>query len=76
MINNKPYYHAEETIETNIKNPRKIMNTKCQPMKPKTIAKIVIDVCMTILLIVLMGRQFWGDVAHEIKTTRQTGGLL
>lgn len=34
-------------------------------MKPKILSKIVIDVFMTVLLMALMGRQFWGDVAHE-----------
>ena len=34
-------------------------------MKPKTHSKIVIDACMTILLMAQIGRQFWGDAAHE-----------
>ena len=34
-------------------------------MKPKTIFKIVIDILMTLLLLFLMGYQFWGDAAHE-----------
>jgi formylglycine-generating enzyme required for sulfatase activity/flavodoxin len=42
-----------------------LKNTDVQPMKPRTISKIVIDSFMTVLLMALMGRQFWGDVAHE-----------
>lgn len=34
-------------------------------MKPKAICKILIDVLMTLALLLLMGYQFWGDVAHE-----------
>lgn len=34
-------------------------------MKPKAIAKIAIDILMTLLLLFLMGYQFWGDAAHE-----------
>ena len=34
-------------------------------MKPKAIFKIVIDILMTLLLLFLMGYQFWGDAAHE-----------
>ena len=34
-------------------------------MKPKAISKIIIDSFMTVSLMALMGRQFWGDVAHE-----------
>lgn len=34
-------------------------------MKPKAVRKIVIDALMTLLLLFLMGYQFWGDVAHE-----------
>ena len=34
-------------------------------MKLKTQSKIVIDACMTVLLMAQMGRQFWGDAAHE-----------
>lgn len=34
-------------------------------MKPKAIFKMVIDILMTLLLLFLMGYQFWGDVAHE-----------
>ena len=34
-------------------------------MKPKAIFKIVIDILMTLLLLFLMGHQFWGDAAHE-----------
>ena len=35
-------------------------------MKPKAIAKIIIDVLMTAALLFLMGYQLWGDAAHEI----------
>lgn len=34
-------------------------------MKPKFIAKIIIDILMTLALLFLMGYQLWGDVAHE-----------
>ena len=34
-------------------------------MKPKALSKIVIDAFMTVSLMALVGRQFWGDVAHE-----------
>lgn len=34
-------------------------------MSPKAIFKIVVDVLMTVVLLFLMGYQFWGDVAHE-----------
>jgi hypothetical protein len=34
-------------------------------MKPKTLGKIVIDAFMSVSLLALMGRQFWGDAAHE-----------
>ena len=34
-------------------------------MKSKTIFKIIIDSLLTILLMASMGRQFWGDAAHE-----------
>jgi hypothetical protein len=34
-------------------------------MKPKALTKIVMDAFMTLSLMALMGRQFWGDVAHE-----------
>jgi hypothetical protein len=34
-------------------------------MKPKALGKIVIDAFMSVSLLALMGRQFWGDVAHE-----------
>ena len=34
-------------------------------MKPKAIFKIVIDILMTLLLLCLMGYQFWGDAVHE-----------
>ena len=34
-------------------------------MKPKARLKIVIDALMTLVLLFLMGYQFWGDVAHE-----------
>lgn len=34
-------------------------------MKPKAIAKIVVDVLMTLALLLLMGYPFWGDIAHE-----------
>lgn len=34
-------------------------------MKLKAIVKITIDIFMTLLLLFLMGYQFWGDIAHE-----------
>ena len=34
-------------------------------MKPKAICKILIDVLMTLVLLFLMGYQFWQDAAHE-----------
>ena len=34
-------------------------------MKPKAVAKVVLDVLMTLALLFLMGYQFWGDAAHE-----------
>jgi hypothetical protein len=34
-------------------------------MKPTALSKTVIDACMTVSLMALIGRQFWGDVAHE-----------
>lgn len=34
-------------------------------MRPKTVIKIIIDISMTFGLMLLMGYQFWGDVAHE-----------
>jgi hypothetical protein len=34
-------------------------------MKPKTLSKLVIDAFMTVSLLALMGRQFWGDAGHE-----------
>lgn len=34
-------------------------------MEPKFIAKIIIDIFMTLALLFLMGYQLWGDVAHE-----------
>ena len=34
-------------------------------MKPKTICKIIVDILMTLVLLFLMGYQFWGDMAHE-----------
>lgn len=32
-------------------------------MSPKAIFKIMVDVLMTVVLLFLMGYQFWGDVA-------------
>lgn len=34
-------------------------------MKPKTIAKLTVDILITVLLLLLMGYQFWGEAAHE-----------
>ena len=34
-------------------------------MKPKTAVKMAIDILMTVILLFLMGFQFWGDAAHE-----------
>lgn len=34
-------------------------------MKPKAAVKMAIDILMTIILLFLMGFQFWGDAAHE-----------
>lgn len=34
-------------------------------MKPKMIAKLAVDILMTVLLLLLMGYQFWGEAAHE-----------
>ena len=34
-------------------------------MKAKAIVKMAVDVLMTLILLFLMGYQFWGDVAHE-----------
>ena len=34
-------------------------------MKPKQKVKIAVDALMTVLLLFLMGYQFWGDTAHE-----------
>lgn len=34
-------------------------------MKPKQRAKILVDICMTVGLLILMGYHFWGDTAHE-----------
>lgn len=34
-------------------------------MKPKSILKFTVDIIMTVLLLFLMGYQFWGETAHE-----------
>jgi len=34
-------------------------------LKPETISRLVIDLCMTILLLVQMGLHFWAEAAHE-----------
>ncbi len=34
-------------------------------MKPRAVAKLIVDIMMTLALLFLMGYQFWGDVAHE-----------
>ena len=34
-------------------------------MKPKIIIKLCADILMTVALLILMGYQFWGEVAHE-----------
>lgn len=34
-------------------------------MKPTAITKIIVDVLMTLVLLFLMGYQFWGEAAHE-----------
>ena len=34
-------------------------------MKPKAAVKMAIDILMTVILLFLMGFQFWGDAAHE-----------
>lgn len=34
-------------------------------MKPTAIAKIIVDVLMTLTLLFLMGYQLWGEIAHE-----------
>ena len=34
-------------------------------MKLKTLGKIVLDAVMSVALMAVMGRQFWGEVAHE-----------
>ncbi len=34
-------------------------------MKPKAIIKLAVDVFMTIVLLSLMGYQFWGEAPHE-----------
>lgn len=34
-------------------------------MKPKSILKFTVDILMTVLLLFLMGYQFWGETAHE-----------
>ena len=34
-------------------------------MKPKFIVKLTVDILMTVLLLLLMGYQFWGRAAHE-----------
>ena len=34
-------------------------------MKKKAAVKIGLDVSMTVLLLLLMGYQFWGDTVHE-----------
>ena len=34
-------------------------------MKPKITAKLAVDILMTVLLLLLMGYQFWGEAAHE-----------
>ena len=34
-------------------------------MKPKARLKVGIDILMTLLLLFLMGYQFWGEAAHE-----------
>ena len=34
-------------------------------MKPKTVLKLVVDVFMTVVLLFLMGYQFWGEAPHE-----------
>ncbi len=34
-------------------------------MKPKAICKMGVDIVMTVLLLFLMGYQFWGEKAHE-----------
>ncbi len=34
-------------------------------MKPRIIAKLAADILMTVLLLLLMGYQFWGEAAHE-----------
>ena len=34
-------------------------------MKPKIAVKLAVDILMTVLLLLLMGYQFWGEAAHE-----------
>ncbi len=34
-------------------------------VKPKAIVKMIVDACMTLALLFLMGYQFWGETAHE-----------
>ncbi len=34
-------------------------------MKPKIAVKLAVDLLMTVLLLLLMGYQFWGEAAHE-----------
>ena len=34
-------------------------------MKPKTAVKLAVDLLMTVLLLLLMGYQLWGEAAHE-----------
>lgn len=34
-------------------------------MKPKIIVKLIVDILMTVLLLLLMGYQFWGEAVHE-----------
>ena len=34
-------------------------------MKPTAIAKIIVDVLMTLALLIMMGYQLWGETAHE-----------
>lgn len=34
-------------------------------MKPRAVLKLAVDILMTLLLLFLMGYQFWGQTAHE-----------
>lgn len=38
-------------------------------MKPKSVAKLAVDILMTLALLFVMGYQFWGEAPHELVGT-------